>query len=119
MIRKITLLAILFVPALLSQTQKETPPAAGTPKEFRVPPRSTIRLSNGMQLTSIRYGQVPKVAVEVAIRTGNIDEGPDDISLSSVTADMLLEGTSSRTAQQISEQAAEMAAAYRFESTLR
>ncbi len=48
------------------------------------------------------------MAVEVAIRTGNIDEGPDDISLSSVTADMLLEGTSSRTAQQISEQAAEM-----------
>jgi len=51
---------------------------------------------------------VPKVAVELEVRTGIIDQGPNDISLSSVVSDMLLEGTTTRSAQDISRQAAEM-----------
>ena len=92
----------------MGQAQKETPPPAGPAKEFRMPVRSTAALSNGMRFTTVPYGQVPKVAVQVAVLTGTIDEGTEDISLASVAADMLLEGTSSRTAQQISQQAAAM-----------
>jgi zinc protease len=91
-----------------SAARKETPPKPGTPKNFRVPPRRNVTLPNGLQVTLVPFGRVPKVAVELEVRTGIIDQGPNDISLASVMSDMLLEGTTTRTAQDISRQAAEM-----------
>lgn len=87
---------------------RETPPAPGTPKNFRVPPRRTFTLPNGLQVTLVPFGRVPKVAVELEVRTGIIDQGANDVSLSAVMSDMLLEGTTTRSAQDISRQAAEM-----------
>ena len=43
-----------------------------------------------------------------AIRTGKIDEGPNDVSLASVVGDMMREGTTTRTPQDVSRQAADM-----------
>ena len=91
-----------------STARKETPPAPGTPKNFRVPPRRNFTLPNGMQVTLVPFGRIPKVAVELEIRTGIIDQGPNDISLAAVTSDMLLEGTTTRSAQDISRQTADM-----------
>lgn len=91
-----------------STARREVPPAPGTPKNFRVPPRRNFTLPNGLQVTLVPFGRVPKVAVELEIRTGIIDQGPNDISLAAVMSDMLLEGTTTRTAQDISRQAAEM-----------
>jgi predicted Zn-dependent peptidase len=91
-----------------STARRETPPAPGTPKNFRVPPRRNFSLPNGLQVTLVPFGRVPKVAVELEVRTGIIDQGPNDISLSAVVSDMLLEGTTTRTAQDISRLAAEM-----------
>jgi hypothetical protein len=91
--------------------QKESPPAPGTPKAFRLPPRKTVTLPNGMKLTMVRYGVVPKVTVSLQIGTGGIDEGPDEVQLSGLTADLLLEGTATRSASDISRQAAEMGGA--------
>ena len=106
-------LALLLVTAAATSAQtppaqKETPPAPGTPKDFRLPPRRTIDLPNGMKLTLVPYGRVPKVAIELEVRTGTIDEGPNDVALASVTADMLREGTTTRGAADISRQAADM-----------
>jgi predicted Zn-dependent peptidase len=73
-----------------------------------VPARRTFSLPNGLQVTLIPYGRVPKVAIELEVRTGVIDEGPQDVSLSQVTTDMLLEGTVTRSPQDVSRQAADM-----------
>lgn len=88
--------------------QKEAPPPLGPAKNFRLPPHRTFALPNGMHVTFIPFGNVPKVTVQVSVRTGIIDEGPNDVSLSNVVADLLLEGTATRSAQDISRQAAEM-----------
>src|SRR5262245_60219207 len=72
--------------------RRETPPPAAPAKNFRVPARRTFTLPNGLQVTLVPFGRVPKVAFELEIRTGIIDQGPNDISLASVTSDMLLEG---------------------------
>ncbi|HXW97763.1 MAG TPA: pitrilysin family protein [Gemmatimonadales bacterium] len=98
-------LALVAAPAV---AQKEAPPAPGTPKDFRLPARKSFTLPNGLEVTLVRYGVVPKVAVSLMVQTGAIDEGPDEIQLSALTADMLLEGTLTRTAAEISRQAAEM-----------
>ena len=107
----IALTALLLTAAAPLAAQKEAPPAPGTPKAFRLPPRKTVTLPNGMKLTMVRYGVVPKVTVSLQIGTGAIDEGPDEVQLSALTADLLLEGTATRTASDISRQAAEMGGA--------
>ncbi|HWA15304.1 MAG TPA: pitrilysin family protein [Gemmatimonadales bacterium] len=88
--------------------QKEAPPAAGIPKPYRVPPRRSITLPNGMKVTLVPYGSIPKMAVSLSIATGTIDEQPDQVQLSSLVASMLLEGTTSKSAADISRGAAEM-----------
>jgi predicted Zn-dependent peptidase len=90
------------------QAPKETPPAPGPAKNFRMPPRRTITLANGMQVTFAPFGTVPKATLVLDIRTGVIDEGPNDVMLASVVGDMLLEGTTSRSAFDISRQAGSM-----------
>jgi predicted Zn-dependent peptidase len=106
--RCITMLAGLALIATPALAQKETPPAPGTPKAFRVPPRTTFMLPNGMRVTLVHYGLVPKVAVNLQLRTGGIDEAAEEVQLSGLTADMLVEGTTTRTGADISRQAAEM-----------
>src|SRR6185503_1879236 len=101
-------LAVSSLGAQDSTRRKETPPKPGPARNFRVPPRRNFALPNGLQVTLVPFGRVPKVAVELEIRTGIIDQGPNDVSLSAVVSDMLLEGTTTRSAQDISRQAAEM-----------
>ncbi len=98
-------LALVATPAL---AQKELPPAPGTPKDFRLPPRKSFTLANGLRVTLVRYGLVPKVAISLQIETGGIDEAADEVQLSALTADMLLEGSTTRAGTDISRQAAEM-----------
>lgn len=94
--------------ATAAQAPRQAPPAPGTPKNFRVPPRRTFDLPNGMRVTLVPYGRVPKAAIELVVRTGIIDEGAQDVALSQVTTDMLLEGTTTRSPQDISGEAADM-----------
>jgi len=106
--RKIILLGALALAAAPAAAQKEAPPAPGTPKDFRVPPRRTFTLPSGMKVTMVRYGVVPKATVNLRLTTGGIDEGPDEVQLAGLTANMLVEGTATRSAADISRQAAEM-----------
>jgi zinc protease len=94
-----------------ARAQRQAPPAPGQPKDFRLPPRQIVQLPNGLSLSLVRYGTVPKVAVSVAIGTGAIDEGPDAVQLSGLTAALLLEGTTTRSGADISREAADMGGA--------
>ncbi|HWA59416.1 MAG TPA: pitrilysin family protein [Gemmatimonadales bacterium] len=106
--RTLMLLGSLAVLAAPLAAQKEAPPQPGTPRDFRVPPRRTITLANGMKVTLVHYGVVPKVAVNLMLATGGIDEAPNEVELAGLTAGMLTEGTTTRTAAEISRVAAEM-----------
>ena len=108
---RLALIACLLSIAAPLTAQKEAPPAPGTPKAFRLPPRKTVTLANGMKLTMVRYGVVPKVTVSLQVGTGGIDEGAEEVQLSGLTADLLLEGTATRSASDIARQAAEMGGA--------
>ena len=78
------------------QRQKETPPAGGTPKPFTLPKRDTFILKNGMKVTLVPYGSVPKVTVTAAVRAGSLNEGAEQVWLSDITGRMLKEGTATR-----------------------
>ena len=97
--------AVCAASALGAQdTKRETPPPLGTPKPFALPPKHELTLPNGMKITLVRFGTVPKVSVYCDVRTGHIDEKSNEVALSDVTGDMMREGTSTRSATQIEEQ---------------
>jgi predicted Zn-dependent peptidase len=107
--RVAALLACLFA-AAAAAAEREQPPLPGTPHEFRLPAKETLRLDNGLATTFIDYGSVPKVTVLAVVRTGNIDEG-GDTWLPDVTVEMLKEGTNTRSAADIALAAAAMGGA--------
>jgi len=102
------LAALAMLPA--HAQPREQPPAPGAPHEFRLPARETLHLDNGFAITFIDYGSVPKVALVAVVRTGSIDED-SDTWLADVTAEMLKEGTTSRSAADIARAAAGMGGA--------
>lgn len=105
----LALLALSAVPtARAGAQQKEAPPAPGTPKNFTVPPAREITLPNGMGVTLVQYGIIPKADVRLVLRMGNVNERADQVWLADLTGDLLQEGTTSRNAQEVNRAAADM-----------
>ncbi len=98
--------ALLLAPAL--GADKQAPPTPGTPKGFSVPAPKTFGLDNGMAVTLVSYGTIPKVTVRLAVLTGNVNEAENQVWLADLVGDMLSEGTATRSASQIAEDAARM-----------
>ncbi|MGH7558735.1 MAG: M16 family metallopeptidase [Gemmatimonadota bacterium] len=90
----------------LAQDGKETPPAAGEPRDFRVPETRSFALPNGMQVTLAPYGWLPKVTVQLSVRAGNVNEAADQVWLADLTGDLMMEGTASRTGGELAIDAA-------------
>jgi predicted Zn-dependent peptidase len=100
--------ALLSLLTVSVWAQKQTPPAGGTPKDFNLPAKNTMTLSNGLSVTMVQYGKVPKVSVRVVVRTGNIDETASQVWLADLTGEFLKEGTKTRSAQDLAKAAASM-----------
>ncbi len=96
---------LLFLSAF-AVAQKQTPPEGSTPKDFTLPARTTITLENGLVATLVPYGTIPKATVRAVIRTGNVNEGENEIWLADLTGSMMKEGTATRNAKQLAKDAA-------------
>ncbi len=88
--------------------QKEAPPAPGKPKGFSVPAPRRFALDNGLKVTLVEYGSLPKATVRLAVLSGNIDEKAGEVWLSDLMGDLLSQGTETKTAAQVAEAAARM-----------
>jgi zinc protease len=88
--------------------EKQPPPAPGKPKDFQVPAPRKFTLDNGLGVTLVTYGTVPKAAVRLAVRSGNIDEKADQVWLADLTGDLMAQGTATKSATDIAEAAARM-----------
>jgi predicted Zn-dependent peptidase len=105
--RRLATVLLAFAACAAGAEPRELPPAPGEPRDFRLPPRETLELPNGLSLTFVDYGAVPKVTVLAVVRTGNIDDG-EATWLADVTVEMMKEGTATRSAPAIAEAAAGM-----------
>ncbi len=99
-------LVTVFTSPVVAQ-DRETPPPGGTPKDFNLPASDTFSLDNGLAATLIPFGNVPKVTISVVVRSGNLNEG-QQTWLADLSSDFFLEGTGSRSAEQIAQEAASM-----------
>lgn len=98
----------LFLLAASLLGQKQEPPEGGQPKDFVLPAKTVYSLENGMAVTLVPYGKLPKVTVQLRLRAGNKNEAADEVWLADLTTELLKEGTTSRSASQIAEEAASM-----------
>jgi zinc protease len=104
----VTAVAGLVAWPAFGQTQKQAPPVGGAPKAFVVPAHETYALPNGMKVTVVPYGNIPKVTVSLALRSGNIDEASSQLGVADITGELLKEGTTTHSSKEIAEAAARM-----------
>ena len=105
---KSRVIALCLVAASTAVAQKQTPPAAGTPKDFRVPPRRSFTLANGMHVSFVHYGNIPKAFLRLAVRGGHQIEKANEVTLTDLMSDMMQEGTTSRSSEQLAREVASM-----------
>jgi zinc protease len=101
-------LGLVFATTAPAVAQRQTPPEPGTPRAFSVPAARQFSLPNGLQVTLVPYGEIPKVTVRLITRAGNVNEGPTEVWLADLMADLMQEGTTTRSAQEIAAEAARM-----------
>lgn len=84
--------AVLTLCAAAVYAQKQTPPPGGKPKDFKLPEKKLGQLPNGLKTTMVQYGAIPKVTIQVILKTGNVHETENEIWLGDLTSDLLKEG---------------------------
>jgi zinc protease len=88
--------------------QKQTPPAGGKAKDFKLSAKATKSYPNGLKSTLVQYGTLPKTTISLVIKTGNVHEGPNQTWLADLTGRMLREGTANADFAALSKKAAMM-----------
>ena len=87
------LVALVAAPGFAQTAPRQAPPAAGTPKNFTLPAPVRFTLPNGLPVTMVAFGQVPKVSVRLVVEAGNVHEQANEVWLADLTGRMLQEGT--------------------------
>jgi len=108
----------VIAPVAEKTTARQTPdaefrhklPAAGEKTPFKVPEVKRFRLKNGLRVILAESHKLPLVGVEMVVRTGNGANPPDKAGLADLVADMLDEGTATRSATAIAEEIAQLGA---------
>ncbi|MCI0416978.1 insulinase family protein [bacterium] len=103
-----SILFLFLISVLPLFAEKETPPEGGRPKDFNIPEKKSKSLANGLEAVLVSYGQAPKVTVTAIVKTGNLHEGPQEVWLADLTADMMREGAAGMNFQAIANKVAAM-----------
>jgi zinc protease len=86
-------------------------PAAGPEPLFQVPEYKRFKLKNGASVILAEFHDLPLVEMHLVVRSGGASNPPGDAGLADLTANLLDEGTKTRSALQIAEQIGELGAA--------
>ena len=89
--------------------QKQTPPPGGPPKAFNVPAHETYTLPNGMRVTLVPYGNIPKVDHQPLCAGGKSERAArTSWAVADITGELLKEGTKTLNAKALAETIAGM-----------
>jgi len=98
--KSLMILALAIVTGA-QQTPQQKPPAAGAPKDFALPAARRFTLANGLPVTMVPFGQVPKAAIRLVVSAGNVYETKDEVWLADLTGNLMREGTATETADAV------------------
>ena len=85
------------------RAQSERPPV-GPERPFQLAPRVERTLPNGLRIIVTRQAVVPKVSVTLTLLSGYSSDPADLTGLAALTADVVQEGTKTRTSKEIRRQ---------------
>jgi zinc protease len=93
---------------MVSQTEefRRRPPAPLPPRSLNLPLPDETTLPNGLRVVFVEQSRLPLVSFRLAFRTGDSSDPPELPGLTDLMADMLVEGTESRTSRRIAEEVA-------------
>ncbi len=80
---------------------RSRPPAPGALRPFHFPAVRHVRLGNGLELYTVRHGEVPLVSLELVVPAGGRLDPPGKGGLATLTAGLLDEGTRRSSALEI------------------
>ena len=96
----------LTAPALAAQTfDRSKPPALGPAPSLTLPPATTRTLSNGLRVIVVEQPELPLMDAVLIVPVGGEADVAGREGLATLTASLLDEGTTTRTALQIADQA--------------
>ncbi|MEZ4365436.1 MAG: pitrilysin family protein [Kofleriaceae bacterium] len=78
-------------------------PAPPPPSKLELPPVERFTLPNGLEVLVVASAELPTVTMQLAIRAGRDREPLARLGVAELTADLLVKGTSKRSALQIAE----------------
>jgi len=90
--------------SLAPEGQRQALPPIGTPVQPVLPKPAEKILANGLRVIVARSSDLPLVSAELTLRTGAWADPAGLAGAAGMTADMLTEGTKTRSAQQIARQ---------------
>ena len=82
------------------------PPTLTAPPALRVPPITTRQLANGLRIVVVEQHELPLADVILEVRNGGEADPANRAGTAALTSAMLSEGTTTRSALQIADQAA-------------
>jgi predicted Zn-dependent peptidase len=98
--------AIPPTPVAAAPIDLTKPPTLGAPPTLRVPPITTRQLPNGLRIVVVEQRELPLVDMILQVRTGGEADPAGKTGAAALVAAMLTEGTTSRSALEIADQAA-------------
>lgn len=104
----LTLASLLAPLANAQATQKQAPPAPAPARPFQLAQRTHYTLPNALQVNLLEFGTVPKVSIEVQVDAGKAYEDDKHTDLSTITAELMGEGTTSLNGEAIARKAGDM-----------
>lgn len=93
-------------PVVAAPIDLTKPPVLAAPPALRVPPITTRQLPNGLRIVVVEQHELPLADVILEIRNGGEVDPANRSGTAALTAAMLTEGTTTRSALQIADQAA-------------
>ncbi|MGE0405994.1 MAG: M16 family metallopeptidase, partial [Candidatus Korobacteraceae bacterium] len=100
-----------------AESWRATPPVTAATPEFTLPVPNRVTLPNGLTLLLVEQHQLPVIAASLAVLSGADANPLDRPGLASFTADMLDEGTKTRSSLQLADEAAQIGASLESSST--
>jgi predicted Zn-dependent peptidase len=99
----LALAALMTLPG--TALAQHVPPKAGPPRPVTIPAATDYALANGMRVTLVPYGTVPKATAYLVTEYGGNDEATRETGAATLAARLLPEGTATETADQIAARA--------------
>ena len=85
----VALTFLTLAAGLAAGSDKQAPPKPGVPKPYELPTPKRFTLENGLAVTFVDYGTIPKARVELVVDVGNAHETSSQVWLADIAGDLL------------------------------